>query len=141
MAKFKIRVIIKAEVEYEVEVEARDEFEAEDKATGMWAEMTPSDFEVNKGYITDWDVDNNERLTYVCEECEREYPAEPQTINLQNGAEGPYPLMPWYEDCDFCAECGPKIQAEEDAKEAARVQRRIYAAILASEAAQKAGTR
>lgn len=137
MAKFKIAVKIKAEFEYEVEVDARREFEAEDKATGMWAEMLPSDFQVNKGYITDWDVENTQQLTYVCEDCEREYPAEPQIVNLLNGAEGPYPLMPWREDSDYCEECGVKIQAEEDAKEAARAQRRFYASCIAAEKAGK----
>lgn len=120
MPKFRIAVKIKAEVEYTVEVEAATEFEAEDKATGLWAEKTPSDFDVNKGYITDWEVENTEQLTHVCERCDMEYPADVNTII--NG-EGPLPLRPWKEDQDYCEMCGPIIEVEEKAEDDARTAR------------------
>lgn len=113
MAKFKMKVIIKAQVEYEVEVEAATEWEAEDRATGMWRQMTPDDFQVEKGYITDWDVDHTEQLTADCERCGIEYP-------LLDFAKHPEARQPWKEDNDFCAPCGVEIEAEEAAEKAGK---------------------
>lgn len=130
--KYKVKVIIKAEVEYEVEVDADSEHKAEDIATGMWREKTPDDFQVNKGYITDWEVDETEQLTYYCVECDKEYSAKWRLRGI-----GPKPLQPWEEDQDYCEECGPKVEArekaEEAARDAARAQRRLYAATVAAE--------
>jgi rRNA maturation endonuclease Nob1 len=103
MAKFKIEVTIVAKCSYEVEVEASDESKAEDIATGLWREELPDDFQVAKGYITDWEIEDTEQLTAVCERCDVEYP-----------------LLDWPDDSDFCTPCGAKILEEEKAKIATR---------------------
>lgn len=123
MAKFRVQVTIKAAVEYTVDVEADNEFEAEDKATGLWREKTPDDFDVSKGYITDWEAESTDRLTYVCERCDVEYPAEVETA-APWARMTPKPLMPWKEDSDFCELCGQIIEAEEKAEDEARAARR-----------------
>jgi hypothetical protein len=69
MPRFKIRVVVRAECEYEVEVEAPLEHLAEDDATAMWRDKLPDDFQVEKGYITDWDCEEVTQLTWECEEC------------------------------------------------------------------------
>lgn len=120
MSKFRIEVTIKAQYDYTVEVEAATEHEAEDKATGLWREQAPEDFNVSKGYVTDWEVENTEQLTHVCERCEVEYPADASTII--NG-EGPMPLRPWKEDNDYCELCGKIVEAEEKAEDEARAAR------------------
>lgn len=67
--KYKVDVTIKAEFTYQVEVEASSEARAEDEATGMWRSEMPDDFQVCKGYISAWEVDNTEQLTWECEDC------------------------------------------------------------------------
>jgi hypothetical protein len=103
MGKYKVEVTVKAEVTYTVEVEASSERKAEDLAAGMWREKTPDDFQVAKGYITDWQTEA-EQQTHDCEECGKEY-AVTTAAALSTEA--------WKEDQDYCAECGAKIQAEE----------------------------
>jgi hypothetical protein len=67
--KYKVDVTVKAEFTYQVEVEAPSEARAEDEATGMWRSEMPDDFQVNKGYVTNWDVDDIEQLTWECSDC------------------------------------------------------------------------
>ena len=116
MAKFKATVKVKAEYEYVVEVEADSEHEADKAAFALWREEMPSGFQVSKDYVTEIDVEDTERLTYVCVDCGKEYPAEANIVNLLNGAAGPLPLMPWCGSSDYCRECGEKMEAEEEAK-------------------------
>lgn len=68
MPKFMVAVTITAKCTYEVEVEASSESKAEDEATAIWREKTPEDFQVDKGYIEDWDTEI-EQLTFECEDC------------------------------------------------------------------------
>jgi hypothetical protein len=69
MAKFSVEVTLTASVTYTVEVEASSESRAEDAATALWASQLPDDFQVNKGYITDYDAEVT-RLSWACESCE-----------------------------------------------------------------------
>jgi hypothetical protein len=71
MAKFKVKVTVTAQCEYEVEVEAATESDAEDRAHENWRAMLPEDFQVEKGYITDWDTEA-EQLTWECVVCDKE---------------------------------------------------------------------
>ena len=71
MPRFKVVVIVKAECQYECEVEAEAEHEAENKAISLDRELLPSDFQVEKGYINDWDVETTQ-LTWECVECGKE---------------------------------------------------------------------
>jgi hypothetical protein len=71
MAKFKVRVTVTAACEYEVEVDESSESAAEDAASALWREKLPDDFQVNKGYITDWESEV-EQLTWECVSCEKE---------------------------------------------------------------------
>ena len=91
-------MVIKAACSYEVEVEADDETEAEDKATGMWREHLPDDFQVEKGYITDWEAEDIEQLSWECSECDKEISQEESTKN-----DG------------ICNECNAEHEAEEQA--------------------------
>jgi len=68
MATYKISVTVVAEAEYEVEVETSSEAKAEDLATAMWREKTPDGFQVDKGYITDWQTES-EQTSWECHEC------------------------------------------------------------------------
>jgi hypothetical protein len=70
--KYKVEVTIRAEFTYTAEVEASSEGKAEDEATGQWRDQMPDDFQVAKGYISAWEVDNTEQLTWECEECEKQ---------------------------------------------------------------------
>lgn len=87
--KYKVEVTIKAEVSYTAEVEAASEGEAESLATMLWREKTPDDFQVEKGYITDWEIDSVDNLTWECGECEKEISYEESARNRG--------------DCDACA--------------------------------------
>jgi hypothetical protein len=109
MAKFKIEVTIVAKCSYVAEVEASDESKAEDIATGLWREKLPDDFQVAKGYISDWEIEDTEQLTAVCERCDVEYP-------LLDWSKHPDAIRPWSEDSDFCTPCGAKILEEEKAE-------------------------
>jgi hypothetical protein len=71
MAKYKVRVTVTAACEYVVEVEESSESLAEDAASALWREKLPDDFQVAKGYITDWDSEV-EQLTWECVSCEKE---------------------------------------------------------------------
>jgi hypothetical protein len=71
MRKFKVRMTITAACEYEVEVEGSSESNAEDAASALWREKLPDDFQVAKGYITDWDAETTQ-LTWECGSCEKE---------------------------------------------------------------------
>lgn len=101
--KYKVEVTVTAQVTYEVEVEASSESKAEDIATGMWRTATPDDFQVEKGYITNWEVDSIQNLTWECEACEKEIPQ----------AE--------YEKNDFVCDACFAEQVEEDQKREARL--------------------
>ena len=71
MAKYMVQVTVTASCTYEVEVESSTEWKAEDEASGMFRDMLPDDFQVAKGYITDWETEA-EQLTWECEECEKQ---------------------------------------------------------------------
>ena len=105
--KYIVEVTVKAEVTYTVEVEESSESKAEDAACGMWRTEAPSDFQVEKGYITDWEVEV-EQQTQECEECGKEY-AVPTSDN-------PDAPLAWKEDYCYCAECGEQILAKESAE-------------------------
>lgn len=141
MATYRVKVIIRAEVEYEAEVEASSEHEAEDKATGLWREKTPDDFQVSKGYITDWDADEVEQLTHVCEDCGVEYPAD---RNFIINGEGPMPLLPHPWDSERCLPCGNKdpelaaLYAKDQKKQS--FWNYPYAAIRPEDQPQEAGS-
>lgn len=128
MAKWNVRVKVMAEVEYEAEVEtgSNSETEADRAAFALWREKLPEDFQVNKGYITEINVEETEQITATCERCDVDYPVNqpgPQPLNVPQA---------WAEDGDYCAKCGLEIEAEEAAEEAARARRRLYAAIIAA---------
>jgi hypothetical protein len=94
MPKFKVEVTVIAECTYTVEVEESNERIAEDQAHGMWGEMLPEDFQVSKGYITDWDTETTQ-LTWECVECEAE-------ITEQQS----------HDQDEMCAACFKKAEAE-----------------------------
>jgi len=96
--KYKVDVTIRAEFTYTVEVEAPSEARAEDEATGMWRSEMPDDFQVNKGYITAWDVDNTDQLTWECEDCGKEIPEAESRAND-----------------DMCEACNAKQKAQDAA--------------------------
>jgi predicted RNA-binding Zn-ribbon protein involved in translation (DUF1610 family) len=141
MAKFKIRVTIKAECTYEVEMDESTEAKAEDAATLIWREKVPEDFQVEKGYITNWELET-EQLTAICPDCGIEhailhddlpvcycgqfghnpYTGSPENPKgrallhphlIVNGVCTPEPW--WWDDNEYCAACGAKIEAEEKA--------------------------
>ena len=106
MGKYNVEVTITAEVTYTVEVEADSESKADDLATAQWRTMTPDDFQVEKGYIINWETEA-EQQTHNCDECGKEYPVTTgRTLSTEA----------WKEDQDYCAECGAKIEAEERGK-------------------------
>jgi hypothetical protein len=84
MMKYKVNVTVKAEVSYTVEVEAASEAKAEDLATAMWREKTPDDFQVNRGYITEMEIDSIDNLTWECGSCEKEISYEESARNRGN---------------------------------------------------------
>jgi predicted RNA-binding Zn-ribbon protein involved in translation (DUF1610 family) len=116
MAKFKIKVKVTAECEYEVEVERETLRDAEDAAVGVWRDKLPSDFQIDKGYITDWDVDG-EQQTADCPDCGVEHVVATADRDHRHIVEGVLVTRPdvewWLEDQDYCAACGAKIEAEE----------------------------
>ena len=138
MAKFKVRVNVIAELSYEVEVDEADEPKANDAATAMWASKMPSDFQVHKDYVTDWETET-EQLTAVCPGCGVEHVILHNDLRVCHCGQfghnldliGPRPskmqrLRPhlivdnvctpepwWWDDSDYCAACGAKIEAEE----------------------------
>jgi hypothetical protein len=118
MSKFKIRVTVKAECSYEVEVEASAEHEAEDAAARLWRDRLPDDFQVAKGYITDWETET-EQLTAICPECGVEHDVphdDTRTCHCADAGGPPHIIIndkcvpsPWWrEDQEFCAACGAK---------------------------------
>lgn len=98
MAKFRVKVKIIAECEYTLDVEHETDFGAEDAALNQWRDKLPSDFQVDKGYITGWETEA-EQQTAVCPDCGLEH-----TLADANC---------WPEDPDYCKPCGAKIEAEE----------------------------
>lgn len=97
MSKFKVKVKIHAECEYEVEMDTDTEDQAEDRALKLWREKTPEDFQVEKGYITDWEVEA-EQLTAECPDCNKEHTMADS----------------WSEDQAYCKPCGAKIERLEE---------------------------
>lgn len=94
MNRYKCKVIVRAQVEYEVEVEAYTETGAEREAFSKWKDMLPDDFRVNKGYVTEIDVDETTQLSWACHECDKDI------------SEGEY------DRCDeMCEECLAKEEA------------------------------
>lgn len=70
--KYRVKVVVRAGCEYEVEVCASSETEANDLASAMWRSKLPSDFDVEKGYVTDWVADETVQIRWACNECDRE---------------------------------------------------------------------
>lgn len=103
MAKFKIKVKIIAECEYTTEIEHESEAAAEREAIGQWRDKLPSNFQVSKSYITDWETEA-EQLTAVCPECGVEHDVPTAAKPLAEC---------WPEDPEYCAPCGAKIQERE----------------------------
>jgi hypothetical protein len=68
--KYSVEVTITASCTYTVEVEGCSEYDAENRAHEQWRERMPSDFQVEKGYVTNWDTDTTQ-LTWECEECDK----------------------------------------------------------------------
>lgn len=99
--KYKVQVTVKAECTYTVEVEERSEAVAEDAATALWRTELPDDFQVEKGYITDWEIEEIENLTWECSECEKEITREQSEKN-----DG------------ICDECNAEHEAEEKVRTA-----------------------
>lgn len=95
MAKFKVTVKVIAECEYEMEVEAERECDACDAASAQWRERLPEDFQVNKGYITNWE-EEAEQLTWECGECGVEIS---ETVYRKND--------------ELCDECLRQMEVEE----------------------------
>ena len=139
MAKFTIEVTIKAECKYRVEVDEDNESKAEDAATLKWRDKVPEDFQVEKGYITGWEVES-EQLTAICPGCDTEHTVlhdnlvvcycgqfghnpsykdsvpHSQRLRLRphlivGGVCTPEPW--WWDDSDYCAACGANIEAED----------------------------
>jgi hypothetical protein len=106
MAKFKVKVTIKAECSYEIEMDTDTEARAEDDATKLWRQKLPDDFQIEKGYITDWETET-EQLTAVCPRCGTEHAIPTAGKSEADSC--------WYEDYDYCKPCGAKIEAEDKA--------------------------
>jgi hypothetical protein len=138
MSKFKVKVKVIAACEYEVEMDTDTEAQAENGACGQWREKLPDDFQIDKGYITKCEVEA-EQLTAVCPGCGVEHAILHDDLPVcycgQFG-HNPYPteanrrppLRPhlivndvctpepwWWDDHDYCAACGAKIEQEEKA--------------------------
>jgi hypothetical protein len=76
MANFKVVVELTARVQYEVMVEDVDsELEAEIRAINQWREKLPEDFQVDKGYIENWETEA-EQTSWDCQECHEDIPRE-----------------------------------------------------------------
>lgn len=93
--KYKVKVTITAQCSYEVEVDERSESMAVDAACAMWRDQLPNDFQVEKGYITDWE-DETEQLTFKCEEC---------AVEIFKG-------QPGFED-EMCPKCSSDFAADD----------------------------
>jgi rubrerythrin len=95
MPKFKVEVEVTARCRYTVELEADGEGCAEDDALKLWRSKLPDDFQVEKGYIDDWDTEV-EQLTWECTECGAE-------ISQEQSDKGD----------GLCPACDAKMKAEE----------------------------
>ena len=135
MSKYTVEVTITAHCTYTVELEARDESSAEREAEGRWRELLPEDFQVEKGYISDFSTET-EQLTAECPECGEEHVVPHDDLHVCHCGQfghNPYPeagnkqppMRPhllvdgvctpepwWHEDKDYCAACGAKQEAE-----------------------------
>ncbi len=71
MANYRVVVELTARFEYEVEIEVEGNAnyrEAEEAAINLWREKMPVDFQVEKGYITQWEAEA-EQKSWQCAEC------------------------------------------------------------------------
>lgn len=107
MAKFKVKVRIYAEQEYEIEVDQRTEPQAEQKAASQWRDKMPSDFQISEGYITKWEFETDQ-LTAECPRCFTEHTIPSDNLSHADADS-------WREDYEYCAACGAKIEEEEKA--------------------------
>ncbi len=140
MAKFSVRVTSKAKDSYTVEVEASDDEKAEALATSheIFAANTSEDFQVPRNNCS-FEFET-EQLTADCPDCGKEhlilsddlpvcycgafghnpYAGSPENLHgraqmrphlIVDGVCTPEPW--WYEDQDYCAECGAEAEAAE----------------------------
>jgi hypothetical protein len=99
--KFKVAVTLNVEKTYSFEVESSKESKAEDLAMDKAIEAFRSDFN-SKLDLYDTTEFLTEKITSECEECGTEYVVDSPEA--------------WFEDNDFCAQCGAKILEEEKTK-------------------------
>lgn len=95
MPKFKVDVEVTARCTYTVELEEQDEASAEASAIDLWRTKLPEDFQVEKGYIDNWEAEV-EQLSWECEECGVEITREQS--QLTGG---------------LCSPCDAKMEAED----------------------------
>lgn len=148
MAIFRVRVKATAHTVYMVEIEAKNEAEAEDMAcrSNIYEVESREDFQVPHGDCSF--TTEAEQLTAECPECGVSHPVLHEDLKVcfcgqfgfnpyAGSAENPKgraPLHPhiivdgvctpepwWYEDQDYCAACGAKIEAAERAEAANHV--------------------
>ena len=102
--KFQVNITLTATKTFSYEIDApgwkKAESEAFDRAMG--------DFNATGEDATEDGIDF-EQLTHECEECGKEY-----AIPTADKPEAP---LAWKEDYEYCAECGAKIEAENQAKQ------------------------
>ena len=72
--QFKVKVKVMAEVDYEVTVDAVSEDAAESEACRNYQSKLPSDFQVERGYVTELVCDDTTQLSWECQECGFEIP-------------------------------------------------------------------
>jgi rubrerythrin len=65
---YKVLVTVTAQIEYEVMVDSASESDAEDEAVARYRRELPDDFQVEKGYITNFETEA-EQLSWECYEC------------------------------------------------------------------------
>jgi hypothetical protein len=124
MAIFRMEVTAIARTTYTVDVDASTEKEAKTIATSreIFNASTPEEFQVDaKNCEFEFDT---EKLTTECPECGIEHPIPTKdtercscwAFDFKNHlhAEGICIPLPWcYEDEEYCASCGAKIEAAE----------------------------
>lgn len=142
MAKFRVKVTVVAKCEYVMEVDEPTEDEADAKAAiHSWRAKVPEDFQVADGYVTALETET-EQLTAICPGCHVEHVIPHDDLRVCHCGQfghNPYyepsvtlskraPMRPhlivdnvctpepwWWDDHDYCAACGAKIELEDKA--------------------------